>query len=529
MATLARLASAHGQNWSSDPRYRWAWYIWPQAASVVAAVWLLMGAPGAPNANWSQPSQSSGDEMDALRDAAKTDPASLDRLKRLAEAGDPFAEFDYATLFDPDFKYTNTPNIETAMEWYLKAAKQGFGTAQANYGARLYDDAYGVPVDYDKAFPWLLQGAQQGDVFAQRRVGESYKYGRGTKEDPKLAVQWFRTAADRGESYSQAEMGDAYADGNGVDQNMAEAIGWYRKAADQKEAWAQRQLGIIYLYGKNGVQRDPASAFQYLKASADAENMGAQYYLGYMYDQGIFVQKDVRTALELYRKSADQGFADAQNVMGLAYWKGIGVPKDLAVARDWFQKAVDNGSKEASSNLAALGGAPRQTAPAPAPQAAPAPAPAPGGASADGANPCLNEQNPSTALGICQVFLGNNSGLDKATLAAAYSKLAWASLQVGDYTGALSWSQKSLAIMPIASQHYIAGQAEAGLKDPKKAIGDYDAAIDLAPKYVLAFQKRGEAYLALGDANRAKEDFKAALAIDPNFKPAQDAISRLGQ
>ncbi len=339
----------------------------------MAAVWLLMGAPGAPKGEWSQPSQSSGDEMDALRDAAKTDPASLDRLKRLAEAGDPFAEFDYATLFDPDFKYTNTPNIETAMEWYLKAAKQGFGTAQANYGARLYDDAYGVPVDYNKAFPWLLQGAQQGDVYAQRRVGESYKYGRGTKEDPKLAVQWFRTAADRGDAYSQAEMGDAYADGNGVDQNMTEAIGWYRKAADQKEAWAQRQLGIIYLYGKNGVPRDPATAFQYLKASADAGNMGAQYYLGYMYDQGIFVQKDVRAALDLYRKSADQGFADAQNVMGLAYWKGIGVPKDLAVARDWFQKAVDNGSKEASSNLAALGGAPRQAAPAPAPQAAPAP------------------------------------------------------------------------------------------------------------------------------------------------------------
>ena len=83
--------------------------------------------------------------------------------------------------------------------------------------------------------------------------------------------------------------------------------------------------------------------------------------------------------------------------------------------------------------------------------------------------------------------------------------------------------------MPIASQHYIAGQAEAGLKDPKKAINEYDAAIELAPKYVLAFQKRGEAYFALGNSNRAKEDFKAALAIDPNFKPAQEAISRLGQ
>ena len=265
MATFASLASAHGRNWGSDARYRWAWYIWPQAASIVAAVWLLLGAPGAPKGEWSQPWQNTGVEIDALRDAAKTDPASLDRLKRLAEAGDPFAEFSYATLFDPAFNFTNAPNIDTAMEWYLKAAKQGNGSAQANYGARLYDGDYGVPVDYDKAFPWLLQGAQQGDVYAQRRVGESYKYGRGTKEDPKLAVQWFRTAADQGDAYSQAEMGDACADGNGVDQNMTDALAWYRKAADQKEDWAERQLGIIYLYGKNGVQRDPATAFQYLK------------------------------------------------------------------------------------------------------------------------------------------------------------------------------------------------------------------------------------------------------------------------
>jgi uncharacterized protein len=527
MATFANLASAHGRNWASDSRYRWAWYVWPQAASVVAAIWLLMGAPGAPQGEWSKPWQNTGAEMDALRDQAKTDPAALDRLKRLAEAGDPFAQFDYATLFDPDFKFTNTQDVNTAMEWYLKAANQGNGSAQANYGARLYDGLYGVPVDYDKAFPWLLQGAQQGDMYAQRRVGESFKYGRGTKEDPKLAVQWFHTAADQGDAYSQAEMGDAYADGNGVDQNMTDALAWYRKAADQKEDWAERQLGIIYLYGKNGVPRDPATAFEYLKESADAGNMGAQYYLGYMYDQGIFVQKDVRAALELYSKSADQGFADAQNVMGLAYWKGIGVPKDLAIARDWFKKAVENGSKEASGNLAALGGAPQQAAPTPSAPATPA-APAPG-ASAEAANPCLNEQNPRTALGLCQVFLGNNSGLGKTTLAAAYSKLAWASLQLGDYSGALSWSQKSLAIMPIASQHYIAGEAEAGLKDSKKAIGEFNAAIELAPKYVLAFQRRGEAYLALGDSNRAKEDFKSALAIDPNFKPAQEAISRLGQ
>ena len=340
MATLPISPRRTAGTGRPNSRYRWAWYVWPQAASVVAAIWLLLGAPGAPKGEWSKPWQNTGAEIDALRDPAKTDPAALDRLKRLGEAGNPFAQFAYATLFDPDFKFTNTPDINTAMEWYLKAAHQGNGTAQANYGARLYDDLYGVPVDYDKAFPWLLQGAQQGAVYAQRRVGKSYKYGSGTKADPKLAVQWFRTAADKGDAYSQAEMGDAYADGNGMDQNMTEAIDWYHKAADQKEYWADHQLGIIYLYGRNGVQRDPATAFQYLKASADAGNMARSTPRLHV-RPGHLLQKDIHKALDLYRKSADQGFADAQNVMGLAYWKGVGVPKDLAIARDWVQKAVE--------------------------------------------------------------------------------------------------------------------------------------------------------------------------------------------
>ena len=106
MAMLASLASAHGRNWGSDARYRWAWYIWPQAASIVAAVWLLLGAPGAPKGEWSKPWENTGAE-DALRDAAKTDPASLDRLKQLAEAGDPFCAIRLCDLVRS--RYSNSP------------------------------------------------------------------------------------------------------------------------------------------------------------------------------------------------------------------------------------------------------------------------------------------------------------------------------------------------------------------------------------------------------------------------------------
>jgi TPR repeat protein len=519
-ASLSRIAAAHGANWAVDSRYRWAWYVWPQAASVVAAVWLLAGVPSSiPGGAWAKPEQDAGVAMDQLRDAAKTDPAARERLKKLAEAGDPFAEFSYATLFDPTLKYTNTLDAKTALEWYVKAAKQGHGVAQLNLGLSYYFGLPGLPLDYNKAFPWLLRAAQQGEILAQRDVGESYKYGRGINQDPKLAAQWFRTAAEKGDAYSQAEMGDAYFGGSGVETNISEALAWWRKAADQKESYAQRKLGIAYLYGQNGAPKDLSAAFEYLKQSADAGDSVAQYYFAYMYDQGIFVQKDVPTAVTWYRKSADQGYADAQELMGLAYMRGITVPKNLDTARAWLEKAKANGSQKAADDLKSLGEGDTGV------RAAPAAAPAQGSIAM--AAPCLNEQNPRTAYGICRVFLANTGGLEKSTLAAVFSKLSWASVTTGDYKEALSYSKKALDIEPISSLHYVAGEAYDGLNDPKNAVEEYSAAISMAPKYILALTKRGEAYLRMGNSEHAKADLEAALAINPRFKPARDALKRL--
>ena len=326
----SRIASAHGLNWAFDNRYRWAWYIWPQTVAVLAAAWLLAGMPDVvPHGGWSKPAEQAAEQMDQLRDAAKKDPAARERLKRLAEAGDPFAQFSYATLFDPILKYTDTLDINTALEWYLKAANQGLASSQRNYGWRNFYGQGGLPVDHDKGFPWLLKAAQQGVTDAQAAVGEAYRDGKGTKADIVTALKWLRTAADKGDSFAQAEIGDAYAEGEpGYDKNMTEAIAWYRKAADQKWAYAQRKLGLIYLKGQNGIGQEPTKAYEYLKQAAENDDRVAQYNLGTMYQKGIFVKEDLNAAIDWYKKSADQGYGEAQNVMGVAYLTGVGVGKD---------------------------------------------------------------------------------------------------------------------------------------------------------------------------------------------------------
>ncbi len=522
----SRIASAHGLNWHYDQRYRWAWYVWPQTVAVLAAAWLLAGMPDVvPHGGWSKPAETAGVQMDQLRDAAKKDPAARDRLKRLADAGDPFAQFSYATLFDPIFKNTDNLDINVALEWYLKAANQGHANAQLNYGWRYFYGQAGLPVDYDKGFPWLLKAAQQGVTDAQSAVGEAYRDGKGTKADLVTALEWLRKAADKGNAFSQAEIGDAYAEGKpGYDKNMNEAIAWYRKAAGQKSTYAQRKLGLIYLSGQNGAAREPATAYEYLKQAAEGGDRIAQYNLGTMYQKGIFVKEDLSTAIGWYKKSADQGYAEAQNAMGIAYLTGVGASKDKDAAKAWFEKAAANGNKEAAESLKSMGAAVPARKEVITTDNKPATPPAP--SETDAASICLNEDNPNMASSMCQVFLGNNAGLSKSTLTAVYNKLALASLRLKDYDAVLSWTKKSLDITSSPVEHYIAGQAYAAQKDWKRAIDEFSAAVAIAPKYVLAFHRRGEAYLQMGDSARAKSDFETALSINPKFVPSIDGLKR---
>jgi hypothetical protein len=43
----------------------------------------------------------------------------------------------------------------------------------------------------------------------------------------------------------------------------------------------------------------------------------------------------------------------------------------------------------------------------------------------------------------------------------------------------------------------------------------------------VAFHRRGEAYLEIGDVDNAKSDFQATLAIYSKFTPSLDALRRL--
>jgi len=93
--------------------------------------------------------------------------ADLATLRRLAENGDPIAQFSlgarYATGEDV------TQDYAEAVRWFSKAAEQGHVPAQATLGA-YYWAGRGVPVDLTKAYFWSILAEAGGDEASKSRV-----------------------------------------------------------------------------------------------------------------------------------------------------------------------------------------------------------------------------------------------------------------------------------------------------------------------------------------------------------------------
>ena len=76
----------------------------------------------------------------------------------------------------------------------------------------------------------------------QWELGCEYLKGSEAERDYERAFYWFCNAAEQGHAEAQFALGTLYAAGDGVKQNDILAMTWYGKASDQGHAWAKRKL-----------------------------------------------------------------------------------------------------------------------------------------------------------------------------------------------------------------------------------------------------------------------------------------------
>ena len=130
-------------------------------------------------------------------------------------------------------------------------------------------------------------------------------------------------------------------------------------------------------------------------------------------------------------------------------------------------------------------------------------------------------------------------------IAMDLGRVAW---QAGDFEGALS-AYEAAATTPRSEREpwphlhrarllALRGEYEESIKVWNDALNvldtlslaDAEAANTLpSPAYVEAFYGLGEAYEALGETQQAASNYSAALAADPSFEPANEALERLDE
>src|SRR5262249_2107397 len=78
----------------------------------------------------------------------------------------------------------------------------------------------------------------------------SAAYQRG---DYVQAIKLFQQLAEQGQQWAQMRLGSIYAEGKGVPQDYQEAVKWYRLAAAEGNQLAQINLGVMYTNGICGL------------------------------------------------------------------------------------------------------------------------------------------------------------------------------------------------------------------------------------------------------------------------------------
>lgn len=275
-------------------------------------------------------------------------------------------------------------DLEIAIQWYEKAAKQGFVEAMYRLGVIYFSNSYNYHDDviginkkkakrnfYDhsrqekdvkgnreKAFKLFERASKQGHIEAQYRVGMCYAEGKGVKKDWGKALDCLKKIedkiaslnihrnrktfvekvilAEKGDSEAQYFVGKCYAEGNGIGRNLRKSIEWYNKAAKHGSAEARYQVGRCYLEGK-GVKENWEKAIECFTTIQDKLAC-------------LKVSEDCKEFVK-YAIFAEKGSANCQFLLGLCYFRGKGVRKDWDKAINWILRSAGQNYPQAQYYL----------------------------------------------------------------------------------------------------------------------------------------------------------------------------------
>ena len=157
----------------------------------------------------------------------------------------------------------------------------------------------------EKAYMYYLEAAMsEEDREGVYRLAKMYLDGTYVNEDFDKAAHYFELAYERGydlPSWLYVFIGSNYlSGGEGFGKDADSAIKWYQMAIDSGIDYAWACMGEIYFKG-DGAKPDYKKAYECFERSKETVSMPL-YYLGMMYESGLYVNQDVEKAKSYYRR-----------------------------------------------------------------------------------------------------------------------------------------------------------------------------------------------------------------------------------
>ena len=176
-----------------------------------------------------------------------------------------------------------------------------------------YKEGIGTEQNYIAALEWYHKAAAQGFGAAYSNIAWMYKYGEGVDKDEKIAFDNYLSGATCNHPHCQMQLGNCYFHGIGVEPDKAQAFFWYNKSAEQDYGPVFNSLAICYYKG-HGVKKSIKQAIHFLTKAAETDNTIAIKNIIKLYKKGEGVEYFGDKQFDIFVKAAQMGIATISDI-----------------------------------------------------------------------------------------------------------------------------------------------------------------------------------------------------------------------
>lgn len=243
-------------------------------------------------------------------------------------------------------------DYDRAIAEFTEDADNGNSYAEIKLGF-MHENGWGTAKDFNKAREFYSRAAEHGDAEGYIHLAKLNAYARGQERDADIVRDHLVRAAAIGSSHAYYVLGEVFNDPYAFGEHPKEALNWYLMAAENDAA--AYLVNGHYRPGKGQWFRlISPEGVKLTQEKADLGNQYAQFNTGLRYHFGEGVGTNYDIAEKYFIMAARQGNVEAQKFVAQNRARNTEKNSDLVFIDTWLTIASLNGDKEATRNKAKM-------------------------------------------------------------------------------------------------------------------------------------------------------------------------------